>query len=63
MMPGKEAGFGGAEQEPQNVERRRTLRTNIIAADTSPHVIMIRAIHSRAPTRARITLLGTSNSV
>ena len=27
-----------------------------------PHEIMIRAIQRRAPTRASITLLGTSNS-
>jgi hypothetical protein len=32
-------------------------------ADTSPHVTMIRAIHSRAPTRARMMLLGTSKTV
>ena len=31
--------------------------------DTRPHVIMMRAIQSRAPMRASTTLLGTSNSV
>ena len=34
--------------------------TNAVAAAVNPHVIMIRAIHFRAPTFARITLLGTS---
>ncbi len=38
-------------------------RTNIIAAASSPHVIMMRAIHTRAPMRARIKLLGTSQDV
>ncbi len=35
--------------------------TNIIAAEITPQVIMIRAIQMRAPTLCRITLLGTSN--
>ena len=34
--------------------------TNIMAAEIKPHEIMIRAIQMRAPTRCRITLLGTS---
>jgi hypothetical protein len=33
---------------------------NAMADATSPHVIMIRAIHTRAPTRCRMMLLGTS---
>jgi hypothetical protein len=35
--------------------------TNIIAIDTTPQPIMMRAIHRRAPTRSRIKLLGISN--
>ena len=34
--------------------------TNAVAADTSPQVIMMRAIQSRAPTRIMIRLLGIS---
>ena len=34
--------------------------TNIMHADRIPHEIMIRAIQTRAPTRWRMTLLGTS---
>ena len=58
---GQEAGLRDAEQEPQHVEAVGP-DTNIIATDKMPHVIMMRAIHSRAPTRTRIRLLGTSNS-
>ena len=36
--------------------------TYIIAIDSTPHVIMMRVIQSRAPTRARIRLLGTSHN-
>ncbi len=50
-----------AEQKPQHVECVG-VRTNTIAAAITPHVSMIRAIHHRAPTRARRRLLGTSNS-
>jgi hypothetical protein len=32
-----------------------------MAAEISPQVIMIRAIHTRAPVRRMIRLLGTSN--
>jgi len=38
------------------------VRTNIINTAMMPHVIMIRAIHFRAPNRTSNTLLGTSNS-
>jgi len=34
--------------------------TNIVPADSTPQVIMIRAIQRRAPTRCSTTLLGTS---
>lgn len=34
---------------------------NIIRPETMPQVTMMRAIHTRAPTRCRMTLLGTSN--
>ena len=34
--------------------------TNIVPADSSPQVIMIRAIQRRAPTLCRSRLLGTS---
>ena len=34
---------------------------NSIAIDTRPQTIAMRAIHSRAPTRASARLLGTSN--
>ncbi len=37
------------------------LRTNMVAIETTPQPIMIRAIHRRAPTRSMIRLLGTSN--
>ena len=33
---------------------------NMNAEEMIPQVIMMRAIHTRAPTRSRITLLGTS---
>ena len=33
-----------------------------LAEATSPQLTMMRAIHRRAPTRARIRLLGTSKS-
>ena len=33
---------------------------NIVSAERMPHVIMIRAIHTRAPTLCRMTLLGIS---
>jgi len=36
--------------------------TAIIAIATTPQLIMMRAIHRRAPTRSRIKLLGTSKS-
>jgi hypothetical protein len=36
-------------------------RTNIMAAEITPQLIMIRAIHRFAPTRSSIRLLGTSN--
>jgi hypothetical protein len=32
------------------------------ADEMAPHVIMMRAIHNRAPTRWRIRLLGTSKT-
>jgi hypothetical protein len=35
--------------------------TKAFAAEMTPHVSMIRQIQRRAPTRVRITLLGTSN--
>jgi hypothetical protein len=35
--------------------------TNIISAEITPQLIMMRAIQRRAPTRCRIRLLGTSN--
>ena len=35
---------------------------NIVAAEAIPQVIIIRAIHSRAPTRANTRLLGISHS-
>jgi hypothetical protein len=34
--------------------------TNAVAAEISPHVIMMRAIQSRAPTRSRIRFDGIS---
>ena len=34
---------------------------NAVTPDNKPHVTMMRAIHSRAPTFSRIRLLGTSN--
>jgi hypothetical protein len=34
---------------------------NIVAIETRPQPIMMRAIHRLAPTRSRIRLLGTSN--
>ncbi len=34
-----------------------------MATDTRPQVSMMRAIQTRAPTRARMRLLGTSSSV
>jgi len=34
--------------------------TSAVQAERIPQVIMMRAIHSRAPTFSRITLLGTS---
>ena len=34
---------------------------NMVAIDTRPQTIMIRAIQRRAPTRSRIRLLGISN--
>ena len=48
---GKEAGFGGAEQQPQ---RRRSCSgptASDIAADTSPQQIMMRDSQRRAPKR------------
>jgi hypothetical protein len=35
---------------------------SIVAAEARPQVIMMRAIHNRAPTFASIRLLGISNS-
>jgi hypothetical protein len=37
------------------------LVTKAVAPAKMPQVIMMRAIHSRAPTFSRMTLLGTSN--
>ncbi len=34
---------------------------NAVAADNTPQLTMMRAIHIRAPTFSRIRLLGTSN--
>ena len=42
-MPGKEAGLGDAEQDARGVEAPRPV-TNIIAMETRPQPIMMRAI-------------------
>ncbi len=34
--------------------------TNMVSIEITPHDTMIRAIHTRAPTLCRITLLGIS---
>ena len=39
----------------------QTSEMNMVAIDTIPHPMRIRAIHRRAPTRSRIRLLGISN--
>ena len=59
-MPGKKP----ASATPS---RKRTMAklvvpvTKAVAPAKMPQVIMMRAIHSRAPTFSMITLLGTSN--
>ncbi len=57
---GKEARLGEAEEEAQRVEAAScpSRRSSLPAA--MPYVIAMRAIHTRAPTRARMRLLGTS---
>ena len=58
---GEEAGLGGAQQQPEAGRSCWARPPSAIAADTRPHVIMMREIHTRAPTRYSTTLLGTSS--
>ena len=58
----QEARFGDAEQEAHDVEAPARRCTNIMPAEMSPQVIMMRAIHRRAPKRTSSRLLGISNS-
>ena len=53
-------GLGSAQQEADDGEGHRT-RDQGGQLVMIPQLIMIRAIHSLAPTFSRITLLGTSN--
>ena len=43
------------------IDRLQTPVTNAMAAETRPQVIMMRAIHVRAPNFVNAMLLGTSN--
>ena len=58
---GKESCFGRAQQKPHEIERARTRDQAPCAPASTPHVIMIRAIHRRAPNFSSSRLLGTSN--
>ena len=58
-MPGNSPASASAEQEADD-RKLFGPTTKAVAPETSPQVIMMRAIHSRAPTLSRTTLLGTS---
>ena len=55
----KEASFGSAKQK-RNTRNEVGPPISANAAETTPHVIMMRAIQVRAPNRCRARLLGTS---
>ena len=55
----EEPGLGDTEQEADDAEAGRPGNQSGQTA-RMPQVIMMRAIHSRAPTFSMITLLGTS---
>jgi hypothetical protein len=58
-MPGKNPA--SATPSPNRSQKKDCApRTNIIAAQTIPQEIIMRAIHRRAPMRSRIMLLGIS---
>ena len=59
-MPGKKPASATPSRK-RSTYRLVGVDTNAVPADSSPHVIMMRAIHSRAPTRSMTMLLGTSN--
>ena len=61
MMPGKNPA-SAAPRRNRSAKKLHGPRTSIMADETTPHEIMIRAIQMRTPTRSRIRLLGTSNS-
>src|SRR5215813_5944461 len=48
-------------REETAAHKKWVVRTNIIAAEMAPQLIMMREIQRRAPTRCRTRLLGTSN--
>ena len=52
----------GRQHPDHRQDPRDTDQINIIAAENSPQLIMIRAIQRRAPTRGMIIPDGTSSS-
>ena len=59
-MPGKNPA-SAIPSSARAAMNDQTSVTNMVAIDTSPHPIRIRAIQRRAPTRSRSRLLGISN--
>ena len=60
-MPGRKPASATPSRK-RSTKKLVGLVTNIIATEMMPQVTMIRPIQKRAPTFARIRLLGTSNS-
>ena len=60
MIPGKNPASIAPSRNRSPMNDQVPL-TSAIPAETNPQLIMIRAIHRRAPTRSSAMLLGTSN--
>ena len=60
-MPGKNPA-SARPRTTRAIMNDVTSLMNIVAIDTMPQTIMMRAIQRRAPTRSRIRLLGISNT-
>ena len=58
-MPGKKPA-SAAPSKVRSMTYDEVPRAKAIATERTPHVIMIRAIHIRAPKRLSNKLLGTS---